>query len=119
MNVDIFVQNVKILSFAKGETPTTACKNAGVGGSFISDLNRGRVPSVAKVQLLASYLGVTTSELLGEEKENPATVSSDGAKQNELRLAGRDGTYLVRHLSDEQLAAFKIMAEGLPEADDL
>lgn len=28
---------------------------------------RGSVPSVERVQLLAQYLGVTTSELLGEE----------------------------------------------------
>ena len=34
--------------------------------NFISDIKRGQTPSVAKVQMLANYLGVTTSELLGE-----------------------------------------------------
>ena len=37
--------------------------------------SRGSIPSVEKVQLLAQYLGVTTSELLGEEDphgEGPA-----------------------------------------------
>ena len=72
MDAEIFVQNIKSLCELRGIPPTTACKNAGVGGSFISDVKRGQTPSVAKVQLLANYLGVTTSELLGEEKE-PAT----------------------------------------------
>ena len=66
MDKEIFVQNVKTLCLKKGIKPTNACKESGVGGSFISDINRGRVPSVASVQLLAQYLGVTTSELLGE-----------------------------------------------------
>lgn len=78
MDASVFVQNVKYLCLKKGIKPTNACKDAGVGGSFLTDiLNRGSTPSVAKVQLLASYLGVTTSDLLGETKE-PATVSGDG-----------------------------------------
>ena len=77
MDASVFVQNVKYLCLKKGIKPTNACKDAGVGGSFLTDiLNRGSTPSVAKVQLLASYLGVTTSDLLGETKE-PATVSGD------------------------------------------
>lgn len=77
MDKELFVQKVKLICFQKGVKPTNACKESGVGGSFINDIERGRVPSVAKVQLLAEYLGVTTSELLGEEKK-AATEPSDG-----------------------------------------
>lgn len=66
MDASIFVQNIKNYCFLNGIKPTTACKESGVGASFISDINRGQTPSVAKVQMLADYLGVTTSELLGE-----------------------------------------------------
>ena len=66
MDKDFFVQKVKFLCLQKGIKPTNACKESGVGGSFLSDINRGQVPSVAKVQMLAEYLGVTVSELLGE-----------------------------------------------------
>lgn len=66
MDASIFVQNIKNYCQLKGVKPTTACKESGVGASFISDINRGQTPSVAKVQMLADYLGVTTSELLGE-----------------------------------------------------
>lgn len=67
MDNTTFVQNIKIICIKRGIKPTKACKESGVGGSFINDLERGRVPSVNRVQALAAYLGVTTSELLGEE----------------------------------------------------
>ena len=70
MDKDFFVQKVKLLCLQKGIKPTNACKESGVGSSFLSDINRGQVPSVAKVQMLADYLGVTTSELLGEALGN-------------------------------------------------
>ena len=60
------MQNVKMLCVMLDLKPTNDCKDSGVGGSFISDIKCGQTPSVAKVQMLANYLGVTTSELLGE-----------------------------------------------------
>ena len=85
MEKESFVQKVKDLCSAKGIKPTNACKESGVGGSFLSDINRGQIPSVAKVQMLADYLGVTTSELLGEEKA-PAPVSEGGTDPLDARL---------------------------------
>ena len=62
-----FVQSVKFYCNQKGVKPTVACREAGVGTSFINNIEaRGQVPSVEKVQQLAQYLGVTTSELLQE-----------------------------------------------------
>jgi transcriptional regulator with XRE-family HTH domain len=67
MDKEIFVQNVKFFCNRKGIPPTVACQESGVGGSFLSDVKRGRTPSVEKFQMLAQYLGVTTSQLLGEQ----------------------------------------------------
>lgn len=72
MDNDAFVQKVKMLCLEKGLKPTNVCNECGVGGSFLPDIKRGRSPSVDKVQMLAAYLGVTTSDLLGEEKPAPA-----------------------------------------------
>lgn len=118
MEKESFVQKVKALCSAKGIKPTNACKESGVGGSFLSDINRGQIPSVAKVQMLANYLGVTTSELLGEEK-GPTPVPEDGQKLNVIKIAGRDGSLVERALTDEQLAALKTLVDQLPDADDL
>ena len=74
MDALVFVQNIKYYCNLKGIKPTVACRESGVGSSFINNLERGQTPSVAKVQMLANYLGVTTSELLGERKIDLAVV---------------------------------------------
>lgn len=81
MDSAILVQNIKLLCKAKGVPPTVACKEAGVGTSFITDINKGRTPSVAKVQMMSAYLGCTVSDLLGEstgKKKEPVIVTDDG-----------------------------------------
>lgn len=83
MDKDIFVQNIKYYCKIKGIKPTVACRESGVSTSFINNIEaKGQVPSVEKVQMLASYLGVTTSELLGEEKSTP---EDEGGLDDPLR----------------------------------
>lgn len=74
MDVYTFVQNVKLLCASRGISPTAACKESGVGTSFIPDIKRGRIPSIDKFEKLALYLGVTISELLGERKVDLAVA---------------------------------------------
>ena len=95
MDATLFVENIKKYCELKGIKPTVACRESGVGASFVSDINRGQTPSVAKVQLLANYLGITTSELLGE-KTKP-TVDDDGLSDGEQVLLN-----LFRQLTPEQ-----------------
>lgn len=67
MDKAVFVQNIKYYCKIKGVKPTVACRESGVSSSFITNIeSKGRVPSVERVQMLAHYLGVTVSELLGE-----------------------------------------------------
>lgn len=78
MDKELFVQNIKRFCALRGVKPTIACRESGVSASFISNIEgRNQTPSVEKVQMLAQYLGVTTSELLGEstpEEEARATL---------------------------------------------
>ena len=67
MDLENFVQIVKELCKSRGTTPTAAAEASGAGRNFMDNVKKGSVPSVAKVQLLADYLGVSTSELLGED----------------------------------------------------
>ena len=77
MNADAFVQNVKFYCEKKGVAPTVACRDSGAGKSLMSQVAQGIVPSVAKVQLLAQYLGVTTSDLLGEAQKSSPPSEED------------------------------------------
>lgn len=80
MDREILVENIKRYCAVKGMKPTPACRESGVGTSFITDIARGRAPSVEKVQMLAQYLGCTVSDLLGEESpENAKAAAPEGS----------------------------------------
>lgn len=66
------IRNIEAACAAFGEKVTPACMNAGLGRAFMSDLRKGRVPSVERIQRLADYLGVSTSALLGENYKEPS-----------------------------------------------
>ena len=86
MDRELFVQNIKERCRAKGVKPTVACREAGVGTSFITDVNKGKTPSVAKVQMLAQYLGCTVSDLLGEENVKAAAPEGSGQYEEFARI---------------------------------
>ncbi len=112
MNKEIFVQNVKHFCTLKGVKPTPACRDSGVGTSFLTDVNKGKIPSVAKVQMLATYLGVSTSELLGETvgsetQSGPASKSAEEAALD-VELISR-----LCRLTPEELAHVDAFVQGL------
>ena len=78
MDKENFVQNIKFFCEKRKVKPTVACREAGVGTSFINNIEKRRqTPSVEKVEMLAHYLGVTVSELLGETSPQPKRVDLD------------------------------------------
>lgn len=79
MDKELLVQNIKTYCELRGVKPTVACRDSGAGKDLINQIeNKGSIPSVEKIQLLADYLGVTTSELLGEPL--PAGPAADKAQ---------------------------------------
>lgn len=112
MDREFFVQNIKRYCALKGKKPTVACRESGVGTSFITDINKGQTPSVAKVQTLAQYLGCTVSDLLGER---PADMEPG----NVIVYADRNGeTRKTKIVSDAQFAAIAKILDSLPEEKD-
>lgn len=112
MDREFFVQNIKRYCSVKGVKPTVACRESGVGVSFINDIDRGQTPSVAKVQMLAQYLGCTVSDLLGER---PADMEPG----NVIVYADRNGeTRKTKIVSDAQFAAIAKILDSLPEEKD-
>lgn len=67
---------------------------------------------------------VPATDLLEEEPKKAPTLTekdrcSDAVKSmNILRIAGRDGSYEERILTDEQLAALKAIIDQLPDASE-
>ena len=99
MNKDVFVQNVKKYCALKGVKPTVACDESGAGKNLIGQLvNRDTVPSVERVQLLAQYLGVPTSDLLGEQNESSPPSEEDRLLAGYDALSARNREKLEEYL---------------------
>ena len=88
MDKDLLILNIRKYCAARNLKPTIACTVAGVGRSFISDIDRGQMPSVARVAALAAYLGVSTSDLVGDA-QTPAELAPLADAWAELNEEGR------------------------------
>lgn len=89
MDKEVFVSNIRKYCEAKNLKPTIACMAAGVGRSFVSDIARGREPSIASVATLAAFLGVSTSDLVGDA-QTPAELAPLADAWSELNEEGRE-----------------------------
>lgn len=119
MDKDVFVQNVKYFCTQKGVKPTTACAESGAGKDLLGQLlNRGTVPSIERVQLLAQYLGCTVSDLLGEEKqERPA--DSGEAQDKELTQAEQELLRLLRNIPEDKKESVLLAIEMALRSQEL
>lgn len=106
MEIEVFVQNVRMYCARKGVKPTVACAESGAGRNMWNNVSqRGSMPSVDRVQLLAQYLGVTVSELIGEElPPNPQAPADLTPAEWELVLRYRSADDRARQIVDVALA---------------
>lgn len=89
MDKELMIINIRKYCAACNLKPTIACTAAGVGRSFVSNIARGQTPSVASVADLAAYLGVSTSDLVGDAK-TPADLAPLADAWAELNDEGRE-----------------------------
>lgn len=103
-----------------GLTQTQLGERLGVKKNAVSKWECGRVDDIptSKLKTMASLFGVPVSYLIDDLVEQESVPTKDGNK-NVVRIAGRDGSFIEKSLSDEQVAALKMIIDQLPEADDL
>lgn len=111
---------IKKAKAQSGLTNEELSKKSGVALGTVNKILSGdtREPKLPAIMALAEALDVSADYLIygaKDKKETPTPVSED--ERNVVRMAGRDGSYVVRRLSDEQYAAFKALLEQLPDAD--
>lgn len=122
MDVLKIVENIQRICKEKGTTPTVAGKESGAGKDLVTNMKRkGTQPSIEKIRLLANYLEVSTSELLGEtssagpgDNKMPATISGDG--QAEKLAKALEGIGIdVDKLSDAEISRIARLAKAALE----
>lgn len=93
---------------------------SGAGKEMVSNMKqKGTVPSIERFQLLAEYLGVTTSELLGEKKPTPAHTKDQGTPTpdeqqliRKYRSLNKEGQEKLLDLADDLVSSGKYIRQG-------
>lgn len=90
-------------------------RDLGYANGYIGQLRKGVFPA-NRLSEIAAYLSVSIDYLMmGEETKKAPTGTGE---RNIIKIAGRDGTYKERCLSDEQLTMIKALIDQLPEVPE-
>lgn len=96
MDIQDFVQNVKRLLDQRGISYSRAGRESGTGIDFIRNMERkGSWPSTEKILQMADYLGVSVSELLGEEIKTATAAENAPLSPPGYDLLGPEDRALV------------------------
>lgn len=76
-----------------------------------------RQPDNETLLKLGEIFDVTVDYLLGVEKMS-TPVSEGGHTENIVKIAGRDGRFVEKRLSDKELQALMAFVDLLPDASD-
>lgn len=116
MDVENFVKTLKSILDERGISYSRAGRESGAGIDFIRVMERQKsVPSYIKVQQMAQYLGMTTSELLGEkESDSPADPGIEGAPspENWARAFAELSTEELMQVQEILLKEFGVRIKG-------
>lgn len=119
-----FYKRLRDLCEERGMTVNELAKALKLSSGSPTAWKNGAEPRYVTVIKIANYFGVSAGYLLGKETEKALILTekdgrSDAVKDmNVLRIAGRDGSYEERVLTDEQLAALKAIIDQLPDASE-
>ena len=119
----MFGDRLKSLRNRKGLSQAEFAKQIGVSKSSVNMYERGeREPNFETLETIADYFNVDLDYLMGkseiENRARAAIIPFKPDDRNVLRLAGRDGSYLERTLTDDQLRALTAILDQMPDASD-
>lgn len=87
MDINKLIQNIDLLSAQKGVNKTNALAECGAGKNFISNIMKGSDPSIAKVEQVADYYGVSIDYLLGRTTAPELSMQFQTTKEQQLIAA--------------------------------
>lgn len=113
------------LRIEHGLTQTDMGEIAGVSDKTISAWESGaRCPKVVPyIQNICNHFQLDMLTFIDEETNDlgettQPTETDELGDCNVIRIAGRDGSYQVRKLTDDQIALFQAMLDQLPDVPD-
>ena len=123
-----FGERLKYLRNLRGLSQMELAKQLKISKSSVNMYERcEREPGLETLEAIADYFNVDLDYLLGKtdftnRHEWLHSVSNQGESKgkqvNLVRLAGRDGSYEERILTDQQLAALRAILDQMPDASE-
>ena len=114
-----FAARLKQLREEANLNQTELGKIVGVSRSAIANYEAGeREPYFEIEEALADFFNVPIDYLRGRENSKPPVIDGGLMAANTVRIAGRDGSYVERQLTDEQVDLLRRMIDQLPDCTD-
>ena len=113
----MFYDRFLALCKEKGVKPTNACVEAGLSRGLAAKWKSTGTekPSADALEKLSDYFDMSIDAILGKEK---APTPEGGRPVNIVTIAGRDGSYVERRLTDGQTKVLKMFIDELPDANE-
>lgn len=112
---------IKELRESKGINMKETARLLGIPYTTYVNYEKGlREPTSEMLIQIADFYNVSIDYLVGRDcdAQRKEIVTQMSENQNVLRIAARDGSYHVRKLSDQQLAALKAILDQMPDVPD-
>lgn len=117
-----FNEQLRAAREARGYTQQQIADLMGIDKSTYCGYETGkRQPDVQKLKLLCKLLGVSGDDLLETDYancHNSKSQTNEHTQINLIRIAGRNGSYKERSLTDAQLDALTAMLDQLPDVEE-
>ena len=124
MDKTLLGKRIKEARIARDYTLDSLAAAIGLNKSTVSRYERGEIenPKLPVIEAIANELRVNPAWLIGKSSDmtfpQHGPNASPRLSNNVLRIAGRDGSYEERILTDEQLAALKAIIDQMPNASE-
>lgn len=127
MDTLAIIKRIELRLAELGMSKAEFYERSGISSASYSQWNTGKYnPSMLKLHQAADVLGLDFDYLCYglAQTENAPTLTEKGERSgvvsnmNILRIAGRDGSFEERVLTDDQLATVRAFLNLLPDASD-
>ena len=106
-------------------SPSKVCTSIGLSNAAFSCWTDATVPRKATLIKIADYFGVSVDFLLGKGTNESAHAQNEKPSENGelpeknvVTIIGRDGRYIQKRLTDEQIQALETIINQMPDAPD-
>ena len=113
----MFWENYFLLCQSINKSPNSVAAEMGLSSGSVTAWKSGRVPKWATLCKIAEYFNISVDQLLSDNptKRKPLTEPDEELDENVLVIRGRDGRYLKKRFSDEQIKMLEDMIKALPD----